>query len=183
MKKLFLTAIFAVTIGGIAMAQSNKTLVAYFSCTGNTGKVAKALADLVSGDIYRIEPEKPYTSEDLNWHDSSSRSSIEMNDKTSRPAITGKVDGMAKYDTVFIGYPIWWGHAPRIISTFLESYDFSGKTVIAFATSGSSGMGDSETLLKASCSKQAKWLPGRRFSSGTSATALKQWVSGLGVIK
>ncbi|MDR0908956.1 MAG: NAD(P)H-dependent oxidoreductase [Spirochaetaceae bacterium] len=180
MKQLFLTAILAVTIGGIAMAQSNKTLVAYFSCTGNTEKVAKALADVVTGDIYRIEPEKPYTNEDLNWHDSSSRSSIEMNDRSSRPAIAGKVDGMAKYDTIFIGYPIWWGQAPRIISTFLERDDFSGKTLIAFATSGSSGMGNSEDLLKASCSKEAKWLPGRRFASGTSAASLKQWVNGLG---
>jgi len=124
-----------------------KTLVAYFSCSGVTGQLAKTLASLTGGDLYKIEPTVPYTNADLNWRDSGSRSTIEMKDKKSRPAIEGKVNCMENYDTVFVGFPIWWYATPTIINTFLESYDFSGKTVIPFATSGSSGMGDTDKRL------------------------------------
>ena len=118
-----------------------KTLVAYFSASGQTAKLAKTLAGVTGGDLFEIAPETAYTAADLDWMDKKSRSTIEMKDPKSRPAIAGKVADMAQYDTVFVGFPIWWYQAPRIIETFLESYDFSGKTVIPFATSGGSGMG------------------------------------------
>jgi len=156
-----------------------KTLVAYFSCSGVTEQLAKTLASVVDGDLYKIEPAIPYTTADLNWHDSSARSSIEMKDKKSRPAIEGKVDRMEEYDTIFIGFPIWWYVAPTIINTFLESYDFSGKTLIPFATSGSSGMGDTDKWLHPSCSKETKWRPSKRLSGDTKADSLKKWVEEL----
>lgn len=114
----------------------SKTLVAYFSASGETARLAKTLAQAAGGDLYAIVPEQAYTSADLNWNDKHSRSSLEMNDPASRPAIAGKVPDMGGYDTVFVGFPIWWYVAPTIVKTFLESYDFSGKTVIPFATSG-----------------------------------------------
>lgn len=116
-----------------------KVLVAYFSCSGVTKKLAQTLAGVVKGDLYEITPAQPYTAADLNWQDKNSRSSVEMRDKSSRPAISGSVKDFAQYDTVFVGFPIWWYVAPTIINTFLESEDFSGKTVIPFATSGGSG--------------------------------------------
>jgi len=156
-----------------------KTLVAYFSCSGVTEQLAKTLASVVDGDLYKIEPAIPYTTADLNWRDSNARSTIEMNDKKSRPAITGKVNQMEEYDTVFIGFPIWWYVAPTIINTFLESYDFSGKTVIPFATSGSSGMGDTDKWLHHSCSKETKWRSSKRLSGDAKADSLKKWVEEL----
>ncbi|HIV85305.1 MAG TPA: NAD(P)H-dependent oxidoreductase [Candidatus Monoglobus merdigallinarum] len=151
-------------------------LVAYFSCTGTTAKLAETLAAAVGADIYEIEPKVPYTSADLNWHDKNSRSSREMQDASSRPEIAGRVADMDKYDTVFVGFPIWWYVAPTIINTFLESYDFSGKTVIPFATSGGSGVGESGEKLRASCSGGTEWKPARRFPGNASAEALKKWV-------
>ena len=118
----------------------NKTLVAYFSASGTTAKVAENLAKAIEADIYEIKPTQTYTSADLNWMDKKSRSSVEMNDPSCRPAIMDKVENMEQYDTVFVGFPIWWYVEPRIIDTFLESYDFSGKNVIPFATSGGSGI-------------------------------------------
>ena len=118
----------------------SKTLVAYFSASGVTARLAETIAKAADADLYEIDPKVPYTSADLNWNNSGSRSSIEMNDKASRPEIVGAVEDMGQYDTVFVGFPIWWYEAPRIIHTFLESYDFSGKTVVPFATSGGSGM-------------------------------------------
>lgn len=109
-----------------------KALVAYFSASGSTGRVARTIAEVTGGELFEIKPETEYKPADLNWNDPKSRSSVEMNDEKSRPAIAGKVEDMAQYDTVFIGFPIWWYQAPRIIETFLESYDFSGKTVITF---------------------------------------------------
>jgi flavodoxin len=128
----------------------SKILVAYFSASGTTARLAKNVADTLGGDLFAIEPVEPYTSADLNWNNSRSRSSVEMNDKSSRVAIARKVENMADYDTIVIGYPIWWGVAPHIINSFLESYDLTGKTVIPFATSGGSGIGSPETYLKAS---------------------------------
>ncbi len=114
----------------------SNTLVAYFSASGTTAKLAKTLASAANAELYEIKPEIPYTDADLNWNNSKSRSSIEMNDKTFRPAISGKVENMNQYDTIYVGFPIWWYVAPTIINTFLEQYDLSGKTIIPFATSG-----------------------------------------------
>lgn len=117
----------------------SNTLVAYFSASGTTAKLAKTLASAANAELYEIKPEIPYTDADLNWNNSKSRSSIEMNDKTFRPAISGKVENMNQYDTIYVGFPIWWYVAPTIINTFLEQYDLSGKTIIPFATSGGNG--------------------------------------------
>ena len=157
----------------------NKSLVAYFSVSGATKGVAVKLAKVVNGDLYEIKPEQPYTSDDLNWMNKNSRTSIEMKDKSSRPAISGRIDNMEDYDIVYIGFPIWWYVAPTIINTFLESYDFSGKTVIPFATSGGSGLGNTLSELKASCSKNTKWLAGERFSSSISEKELENWINKL----
>ena len=157
---------------------SKKILVAYFSASGVTAKAAKALAEAAGADLYEIKPEKPYTREDLNWNDKKSRSSVEMNNKTSRPAIEGKVADMARYQTVFVGFPIWWYVAPTIINTFLESYDFSGKTVVPFATSGGSGMGKTNTGLAPSC-PGAVLLDGKMLNGMQSQADLKAWVESL----
>lgn len=119
----------------------SKKLVAYFSASGNTAETAKALAKSANADLYEIKPETPYTNDDLNWQDKQSRSSIEMRDHNSRPAIADKNANIAEYDTIYVGFPVWWYIAPTIINTFLESYDFSGKKIILFATSGGSGFG------------------------------------------
>ena len=155
-----------------------KTLVAYFSASGQTAKLAKTLAGVTGGDLFEIAPETAYTAADLDWMDKKSRSTIEMKDPKSRPAIAGKVADMVQYDTVFVGFPIWWYQAPRIIETFLESYDFSGKTVIPFATSGGSGMGKTNSVLKPSCGG-AKLLEGKVFRRGTSKSDLAAWAESL----
>ena len=129
----------------------SKKLVAYFSASGITAKVAEDLANAIGADIFEIQPEVPYTKADLNWMDKKSRSTIEMSDPTSRPAIAAKRDNMDEYDTIFVGFPIWWYVAPTIINTFLESYDLKGKTIIPFATSGGSDMGKTNEKLAPSC--------------------------------
>ncbi len=158
--------------------KDSKILVAYFSATNNTEGVAQKLADGLGADLYEIVPEQPYTDEDLNYGNSKSRSSVEMNDPSSRPAISGSVENLDQYDVVFIGYPIWWGKAPRIMSTFVESYDFSGKTLAAFCTSASSEFGSSDSNLK-SATSGATWLDGHRFSAGASAEDVLAWANGL----
>lgn len=160
--------------------EGTDVLIAYFSCTGNTEAIANHLNSILDADLYEIVPEVPYTSEDLNYGDSSSRTSIEMNDPDARPAISGSVENMEDYEVVFLGYPIWWGDAPRIISTFLESYDFDGKTIVPFCTSGSSGIGSSADDLQALTSG-ATWLDGQRFSGGASEETVAAWVNGLGI--
>lgn len=155
-----------------------KTLVAYFSASGQTAKLAKTLAGVTGGDLFEIAPETAYTAADLDWMDKKSRSTIEMKDPKSRPAIAGKVADMAQYDTVFVGFPIWWYQAPRIIETFFESYDFSGKTVIPFATSGGSGMGKTNEKLAPSC-PGAKLLHGKVFNSYSSKADLSAWIETL----
>ena len=157
-----------------------KVLVVYFSATNTTKPLAEYIADGLGADIYEIVPATPYTSADLNYGNSSSRTSIEMNDPNARPDISGSVNNIEQYDVIFLGYPIWWGQAPRIISTFLESYDFSGKTIVPFCTSGSSGIGSSAANLH-SLTNGADWLDGRRFSAGTSRGAMIEWVNGLGL--
>lgn len=160
--------------------QGSKVLVAYFSATGTTEGVAEHIANGLNADIYEIIPEEPYTDADLNYNDNNSRSTIEMNDKASRPAISGAVENMEQYDIVFIGYPIWWGDAPRIVSTFVESYDFSGKTVVPFCTSGGSGVGSSATNLE-QLTSDAAWMEGRRLSGSDSQETVMEWVNSLGL--
>ncbi|PWJ47903.1 flavodoxin [Faecalicatena contorta] len=157
-----------------------KTLVAYFSASGVTAKLAKALAEITGADLYEIQPAQLYTSADLDWTNKKSRSSTEMNNPDSRPAISSKVENMNQYETVFVGFPIWWYVAPTIINTFLESYDFSGKAVIPFATSGGSGMGKTDSILKKCCSPITKWKSGKRFG-GADKAVLKSWVDSLGL--
>ena len=152
----------------------SKKLVAYFSASGVTGKVAKTLAIAINADLFQIEPVTPYTDADLNWNDPQSRSSVEMQDKTFRPQVKNKVEKMEDYDTIFVGFPIWWYVAPTIINPFLEQYDLTGKKVIPFATSGSSGMGNTNAELRCSCSG-AVLCEGRRFASSIGADALKAW--------
>lgn len=156
----------------------SKILVAYFSCSGVTQKLAENIAKNVNGELYQIKPQTPYTSADLNWNNANSRSSVEMNNLASRPALADKNAKVEEYDVIFVGFPIWWYVAPTIINTFLESYDFSGKTVIPFATSGSSGMGKTEQLLFKSCSSTTKWKQGKVLSA-YNVTAVKDWVNSL----
>ena len=156
-----------------------KTLVAYFSASGQTAKLAKTVAEVTGGTLHEILPAQPYTPADLDWHDAQSRSSLEMKDPASRPAIANSVVDMAAYDTVFVGFPIWWYVAPTIIQTFLEAYDFTGKTVIPFATSGGSGMGKTDSILQTSCSSGTNWRPGKKFSSTERKENIQQWVESL----
>ena len=161
------------------MAKNQKVLVAYFSATGTTKKVAQNLAKAVNADIYEIKPLTPYTSADLNWHDSNSRSSVEMNDKSARPEITEDNFSVKDYDTVLLGFPIWWGTAPRIINTFLEKQDFANKKIIIFATSGSSSIGNTDKDLKPSISSSAKIIKGKTLNGNPSVEELKKWVAPL----
>lgn len=160
--------------------QATKVLVAYFSATNTTQGIAEHIANGLNADIYEIVPEEPYTDADLNYNDNNSRTTIEMNDPDARPAITGSVEDMEQYDIVFIGYPIWWGEAPRIVSTFVESYDFSGKTIVPFCTSGGSGVGSSATNLE-QLTDGADWLPGKRLNGSDSQDTVMEWVNGLGL--
>ncbi|GAA0790696.1 flavodoxin [Faecalicatena orotica] len=157
----------------------SKKLVAYFSASGVTEGVAKKLAEAAEADLYEIKPEKPYTRADLNWNDQNSRSSVEMKNPASRPAIATEVQDMEQYETIFVGFPVWWYVAPTIINTFLESYDFAGKNIILFATSGGSGLGNSQKNLEACVADTAKWIPGKRFSGSVSVEELTRWISGL----
>ena len=158
--------------------QNHKALVAYFSATGTTKGVAEHIANGLNADIYEIVPEEPYTDADLDYNDNNSRTTIEMNDPDARPVISGSVENMEQYDTVFIGYPIWWGEAPRIASTFMESYDFSGKTIVPFCTSGGSGIGSSASNLERLTSG-ATWLDGRRLNGSDSQDTVMEWVNSL----
>ena len=155
----------------------SKKLVAYFSASGETARLAKTLADVTGGDLFEIRPQTAYTAADLDWNNAKSRSSVEMNDPKSRPAIAGMPADLGAYDTVFVGFPIWWYVAPTIISTFLESGDFSGKKVVPFATSGGSGMGKTLAGLKAVC-PEASWVEGKMVN-GLSDRALSDWAKGV----
>lgn len=151
-----------------------KTLVAYFSASGVTAKAAEKIAEAIGADLYEIRPQLPYTAKDLDWMNRNSHSSVEMNDPASRPAIAQSLDNMAQYDTILVGFPIWWYVEPRIIDTFLESYDFSGKTMIPFATSGSSGIEKAQQSLQAHCPK-AVWEKGQLLNRTDPA----KWAKGL----
>ena len=156
---------------------TKKTLVAYFSATGTTKAAAQQLAEATGGDLYEIQPEVPYTEADLDWRDKQSRSSVEMADSTSRPAVKGKVDNLADYDRVFIGFPIWWYTAPTIVNTFIEANDLKGKTLIPFATSGGSDISKSVGDLKKAY-PDLNWKDGKLLN-GVSKAEMETWTKGL----
>ena len=167
--------------GGEATADGNSSiLVAYFSATGTTRPLAEYAADILNADLYEIVPEDPYTNEDLDYTNPDSRSQVEGDDPDARPTIDGSVENMAGYEVILLGYPIWNGQAPKIISTFLESYDLSGKTIVPFCTSHSSGIGSSDDNLH-SLAPDANWQEGTRFAGGTSRAEIEQWIEGLGL--
>lgn len=182
MKKTILaTLIFALTA---FIAYADGTAVVYFSATGNTERVAETITEETGADLFEIVPSEPYSTADLRWTDDESRVSLEENhdsvlDITTRPGIANTID-LSDYDTVFLGYPIWWGHAPSILLTFLDEEDLSGKTIIPFCTSSSSGIGRSATDLE-SYENGGTWLDGMRFSSGASESSVRAWLQGLGL--
>ena len=155
------------------------TLVVYFSATGTTKAVAEKIAAITDADLYEIQAAQPYTDADLNWHDSSSRTTKEQNDKNARPEIGSEAVSLTGYTTIYIGYPIWWGEEPRILDTFVEAYDFDGITLIPFCTSSSSGIGRSGQNL-ADNAGSGSWLDGKRFGAGASESELRDWISSLG---
>ena len=184
MSKLLLALLAAVGVAGTTCAQQKqnmnneqpkeKILVAYFSATGTTARAAEKLADVTGGELYAIVSAQPYTSADLDWNDKRSRSSVEMNDPKSRPAIKGRKENIADYDVIFIGYPIWWDLAPRIINTFIESHDLKGKTVIPFATSGGSTLAGSAAALKKTY-PALNWREGRLLNRADEKS-IRNWV-------
>ena len=192
MKKIVMTLLSLMLLAASAFAESetaessftptdSNILVACFSATGNTWPLAQYAAEYLNADLFRIEPEEPYTDADLNYNNNNSRANKEMNDDTSRPALAATVENMAQYDTVILAFPIWWGQAPRIIETFIESHDLSGKTVLCFCTSGSSGYGRTGSILSALTDDSVTWLEGHRFSASTSAEQMQQWLQEMGI--
>ena len=192
MKKIVMTLLSLMLLATSAFAESetaessftptdSNILVACFSATGNTWPLAQYTAECLNADLFRIEPEEPYTDADLNYNNNNSRANKEMNDDASRPALAATVENMAQYDTVILAFPIWWGQAPRIIETFIESHDLSGKTVLCFCTSGSSGYGRTGSILSALTDESVTWLEGHRFSAGTSAEQMQQWLQEMGI--
>lgn len=163
--------------------KEDKYLVAYFSCTNNTKTVANRLAETLSADIHEIQPEENYTAADLEYNDPKSRSSIEQNDPNSRPKLSSQLNDVSQYDVIFLAYPIWWGSAPKVIYTFLESYDFTGKTIVPLCTSGGSGIGSSGEELENITNDQTNWLSGKRFDKNVSTKELKTWFSKLNIPK
>jgi flavodoxin len=165
--------------------EANHVLVAFFSATGATELIARLIAQLIAeraaADMYRITPAQPYTPGDLDWRSPRSRSSLENADPASRPSLAGPALDIAGYNIVFLGYPIWWGQAPKAVSTFLESNDFAGKTVVPFCTSGSSPVGASDTALHTLADGSASWIPATRWPSGASAASVRRWIDELGL--
>ena len=157
----------------------SRKLTAYFSASGVTAKAAKALAEAANAELFEIKPETPYTKADLNWMDKKSRSTIEMNDPTSRPPIKNCVENMEEYDVVFLGFPIWWYREPSIIDTFLEQYDFSGKTIVLFATSGGSGFGRTAEGIRNKVSAQTKVIEGKLLNGKITEKALTSFIDAL----
>ena len=192
MKKILLMVLGLFFVSaGVVLAQSNtqevkenskmnkKILVAYFSATGNTRRVAQNLAKAVDADIYEIKPAKPYSDADLDWTNKSSRSSVEMADHSSRPEMIKDDFSVKDYETIYLGFPIWWYIAPTIVNTFLEKHDFSNKKIILFATSGGSGLGKSIDNIKTSVSDSTKVIEGKVLNSNSSVEQLKNWVETL----
>lgn len=157
---------------------SLKILVAYFSCSGTTKKAARELAAVANADLHEIVPEQPYTDADLNWNNRQSRSSVEMRDVTSRPAIAGRVSDMEKYDVVFIGFPVWWYIAPTIVNTFIESHNFAGKKVVPFATSGGSGIANCEKNLRKAY-PEIDWCTGKLLNRPLSERQFSEWLENI----
>ena len=174
------TAAADTAAGGAEPAESasERVLVAVFSATGTTRSVAEKIAAITGGDLYEIQAANPYTDADLNWHDSKSRTSVEQNDKSVRPEIAGEPISLDGYTTIYVGFPIWWGEEPRILDTFVESYDFTGITMIPFCTSSSSGLGRSGKNLEEHA-QSGVWLDGKRFAGGVSEKELRAWIEGL----
>lgn len=161
-----------------AAKKSQRVLVAYFSATGTTARAAKLVAAATGGELYAIAPTTPYTAADLNWHDKSSRSSVEMNNAKARPTIASRKANIGNYDVLFLGYPIWWNQAPRIVNTFIEAHGLKGVVIVPFATSGSSGIENSVKQLRTSY-PAIKWQQGKLLNKATPA-AVKQWTQSLG---
>lgn len=155
-----------------------KALVAYVSYSGVTEKLAKTLSEIVEGDLFEIIPEVPYTASDLNWIDKKARSTVEMHDSSSRPAIKSRVENIQDYDVIFVGFPIWWYVAPTIINTFLESYDFSGKIIVPFFTSGGSGAGKTDDMLHPSCKDSVIWKSAKQLNR-VNRDAITEWLKNL----
>ena len=162
-------------VQGQEETMGTKTLVVYFSCSGTTKTLAEYAAESLGADLYEIVAEQPYTDEDLAYY-TNGRADQEQEDPSVRPAISGNVENMEEYDRIILGYPIWHGQAPRIISTFLESYDFSGKTILPFCTSHSSGIGSSADNLHSLCADSVTWLEGNRFGSETTKSEIESWL-------
>ena len=156
------------------------TLVAYFSASGSTARLANTLASAADAGVYEIKPAVPYERRDLNWMDKKARSTVEMQDKSCRPALADTAAPVAETSVIFLGFPIWWYREPSIIDSFLDAYDFSGKTIVPFFTSGGSGLGEGQERI-AALAKGAKVLAGKRFSARTSERELKSWIAGLGL--
>jgi len=156
-----------------------RALVAFFSASGITAKIAEELAKVERADLFEIRPKTPYTEADLNWRDRNSRSTVEMQDMNCRPAVVGAVENMAQYDTVFVGFPIWWGREPSVVDTFLEAYDFTGKRIIPFCTSGGSGIGDTAARIHSLTGGKARVDSGLRLGGTVSEADLKLWTDGL----
>lgn len=190
MKKNFVSIVVFVLISMLILAANafaqeakntpeptgNEVLVVYFSATGTTKGVAETIAELTKADLYEILPKEEYSAADLNWNDRSSRSTIEQNDRNARPEISSDPLNLEGYKKIFIGYPIWWGEAPRIMDTFVESYDFAEITMIPFCTSSSSGIGRSGKILEENA-ESGKWLDGKCFGGNVSESELQDWVS------
>jgi flavodoxin len=162
--------------------QKTSTLVVYFSCSGVTSRIANEMAKQLKADIYEIKPTKPYTDADLDYRDDNSRSTIEQNNLATRPEIAIPLANLDQYKSIILGYPIWWGEAPRIVSTFVSSYDFSGKHIIPFCTSGSSGVGSSVTQLKTVTKGEAKWESGIRLKAEISDKEIATWLTRQGLL-
>lgn len=170
----------SVLAGEQEAGMDTKTLVVYFSCTGTTKPLAEYAAEILGADLYEIVAAEPYTEADLAYY-TGGRADQEQDDPNARPGISGNVENMDGYDTILIGYPIWHGQAPRIISTFLESYDFSEKTIVPFCTSHSSGIGSSAVNLHTLCPDSVEWVEGKRFEVGTSRDAMEEWIQSIGI--
>ena len=184
MNKIILTLAAAMTMNFAACAQNkgdsnmqtdNKQLIVYFSATGTTARAARTIADITGGTLYEIVPQQSYTSDDLDWNDRQSRSSVEMNNPQARPVLKDTKLDVAAYDVIFIGYPIWWNQAPRIINTFIESHDLNGKTLVPFATSGGSGISNSVRELR-KIYPDLEWLDGKLLN-GASRNSIQNWVT------
>ena len=157
----------------------HKTLVVYFSATGRTARLAKTLADTLQADILELQPAQPYTEQDLDYNTPGTRATAEQRDENARPQLAGSLGDLKQYDTVYLGYPIWWGLAPRLLYTFVETADLSGKRVIPFCTSGGGGMGASGEALAAAAKGRGNWLGGREFTPGAGSAELKNWADKL----